>query len=68
MGSDALAADVSTNLGIANGETTPDGRVTLQEVFCLGNCALSPAMMLDGKVYGRASAERVKQLLSVATP
>ncbi len=67
MGSDALAADVSANLGVANGETTADGKVTLQEVFCLGNCALPPAMMLDGKVYGRATAERVKQLLSAAS-
>lgn len=68
MGAEQLTADVSASLGIANGETTPDGRVTLQEVFCLGNCALSPAMMLDGKVFGRVSAERIRQLLSVATP
>lgn len=68
MGADALVAEVCESLGIENGQTTPDGRVTLQEVFCLGNCALPPAAMLDGKVYGRLSSERVQKLLAAATP
>ena len=35
------------------GDTTADGRVTLEPVYCLGNCALSPAVMLDGELHGR---------------
>ena len=33
----------------------PDGSLTVEQVFCLGNCALSPAVMLDGEPYGRVS-------------
>ena len=39
------------------GETTEDGSFTVGQVFCLGNCALSPAVMLDGKPYGRVSPQ-----------
>jgi NADH:ubiquinone oxidoreductase subunit E len=35
------------------GETSPDGKFTLDKVYCLGNCALSPSMMIDGDVMGR---------------
>jgi formate dehydrogenase subunit gamma len=66
LGADDLVASVSESLGIEDGQTTPDGNVTLQEVFCLGNCALSPAMMLDGKVYGRVTTERIEKLLAGA--
>ncbi len=64
MGSDALARDLERIFGIAVGETTTDGRVTLDAVYCLGNCALSPAVMVDGELIGRADgaavAERVR--------
>ena len=44
-------------LGVKLGETTSDGSLTVEQVFCLGNCALSPAVMLDGEPYGRVSPE-----------
>ena len=50
-------------LGIACGSTTPDGRVTVEAVYCLGNCALSPAALIDGKLYGRVNAERALGLV-----
>jgi formate dehydrogenase subunit gamma len=53
MGSDALAARVTQRLGIAWRETSPDGALTIEPVYCLGNCALAPALMLDGKLAGR---------------
>jgi formate dehydrogenase subunit gamma len=59
MGSEALAARLERALGIAFGQTTPDRRVTLEEVYCLGNCALSPAAMVDGEVLGRASEAKI---------
>ena len=51
-------------LGIDFGGTTPDGRLTLEAVYCLGNCALSPAGMLDGRLYGRLDERRLEGLLA----
>ena len=48
MGCEALVEHMQTRLGVAMGETTADGAITLETVYCLGNCALSPAVMLDG--------------------
>ena len=59
MGCDRVIDHVEKRLGAKLGETTADGSFTLDAVYCLGNCALSPAMMLDGKPYGRVSAEVV---------
>jgi formate dehydrogenase subunit gamma len=55
MGCDALIEHVEKRAGVKLGETTPDGSLTVEQVFCLGNCALSPAVMLDGQPYGRVS-------------
>jgi formate dehydrogenase subunit gamma len=66
MGCDSLAAQLSKRLGIAFGETTADGKVTLEAVYCLGNCALSPAAMLDGKLRGRLSDKALNVLLREA--
>lgn len=41
------------------GETTRDGKFTLEKVYCLGNCALSPSMMVDGEVHGRFGPKTV---------
>ena len=65
MGSDELAAHVSTRLGVEFGATTADGAVTLEAAYCLGNCACSPAVLLDGKLYGRVSAESLDALLAL---
>jgi len=56
MGGERVAAELEAALGIATGETTADGRVRLEAVYCLGNCALSPAALIDGKLYGRVTA------------
>ena len=55
MGCDALINHVEKRAGVKLGETTPDGSLTVEQVFCLGNCALSPAVMMDGEPYGRVS-------------
>jgi formate dehydrogenase subunit gamma len=57
MGCDAVIGHVEKRLGAKLGETTADGTFTLDAVYCLGNCSLSPAVMLDGKPYGRVSAQ-----------
>jgi formate dehydrogenase subunit gamma len=66
MGCEAVVDHLRTRLGIDMGETTADGAVTLETVYCLGNCALSPAVLLDDSLYGRVSPERVDQLIDTA--
>ncbi len=57
MHSEEMIRHVENRLGVKLGETSEDGSFTIEPVFCLGNCALSPAVMLDGKLYGRVSSE-----------
>ena len=64
MGCDALVEHVEASLGTSMGETTANGAFTLENVFCLGNCALSPAVMLDGRLYGRVSPSRVDAIVA----
>jgi formate dehydrogenase subunit gamma len=66
MGCEALVAHLESRLGIEGGGTTADGAVTIEPVYCLGNCALSPAAMLDGRLYGRLSPARLDQIVAGA--
>jgi NADH-quinone oxidoreductase subunit E len=50
-------------LGIQPGETTEDGRFTLETVACFGSCALSPVIVIDETVYGRVTADQVRKLV-----
>lgn len=62
MGGDAIAARIQQLLGIGFHETTKDGSVTLEAVYCLGLCACAPAAMLDGEVIGRLDNDRLEEL------
>jgi formate dehydrogenase subunit gamma len=64
MGADALADHAKGRLGVDFHETTADGKFTLEPVYCLGNCALSPAVMVDGRLYGRLTPERFDALVA----
>lgn len=66
MGADPLAAYTRDCLGVDWHETTPDGAVTLEPVFCLGLCAIGPAGMLDGRPLGRLDADAVDAALAEA--
>ena len=66
MGSEQLEKDIKAKLGIDYHETTKDGAITLLPIYCLGNCACSPAVMLDDEVYGRVNVEMVAELLAEA--
>ena len=65
-GSDALTAHAKQRLGIDFHQTTPDRACTLEPVFCLGNCALSPAIMVGKEVFGRVNNERFDDILKEA--
>jgi formate dehydrogenase subunit gamma len=62
MGCEALVARAEVRLGTACG-TTSAGGVTLEAVYCLGLCAVSPSAMVDGRVVGRLDAGRLDALL-----
>ena len=64
MGANGLVAHAKKRLGVDFHETTRDGVFSLEQVFCLGNCALSPAAMIDGQLYGRVTPERFDQLVA----
>ena len=63
MDSDGLTEHVKKALGVDFHETTPDGKFTLEPVYCLGNCACSPAVQRNDDVYGRVSPDRFDELL-----
>jgi formate dehydrogenase subunit gamma len=66
MGSDQVAAQARRLLGIDFHQTTLDGAVTLEPVFCLGLCACAPAAMLDGEVHGRVNEHSLAEMISEA--
>ncbi len=63
VGAEALLAHACKRLGVGVHGTTADGAISLEPVYCLGNCALSPAVMVDRKLYGRVSAEGLDAML-----
>lgn len=64
MGSAQLEKHAQARLGVGYGETTPDGRFTLEPVYCLGNCACSPSIRVDDRVHARVSPEVFDQIVS----
>jgi formate dehydrogenase subunit gamma len=62
-GADELAALAQERLRCAEGQTRSDGGVTLEAVYCLGLCASSPALAIDGRLHGRVTPARLQQLL-----
>lgn len=66
MGADALAERVKRLTGLDWHETSRDGRLTLEPVFCLGLCACGPSAEWDGEVIGRADEDRIAGLLEEA--
>ncbi len=66
MGCESLVERAENRLGIACGETSADGRVTLEPIYCLGLCATAPSAMMDGRIVGRLTPERLDALLKEA--
>ena len=64
MQTEALIEHAQKKLGAALHATSPDGKYTLGPIYCLGNCALSPAMMVDGRVYGCVTNKRFDEVIA----
>jgi formate dehydrogenase subunit gamma len=64
MGSRQLETHAKLALGVGFGATTEDGRVTLEPVYCLGNCACAPSIRIDDRVHARVDNQRFDQLMN----
>jgi len=63
-GGPRILEEVQRELGIAEGETTPDMEYTLETVACIGACGLAPCMTINQDVYGRLSPRKVSELFA----
>ncbi|UJW29199.1 formate dehydrogenase subunit gamma [Saccharothrix sp. AJ9571] len=66
VGAERLLAHAEQVLGSKLGQTTADGSVTLEQVFCLGNCALGPAAQVDGRLHGRLDEAALDSIIAEA--
>lgn len=62
-GGDKLLEKIEATLGVRPDETTTDRCFTLETVYCLGSCSLSPVIRVDGDTYGRVKADRLPRIL-----
>ena len=62
--SGALIETLNSELGLTDGQTTPDGLFTLNEVACLGCCSLSPVIMVNGEVHASMTPEKLRALIA----
>jgi formate dehydrogenase subunit gamma len=67
MGVNQLIAALPGSVGCGLNEHRADGRLDVEAVYCLGQCAVGPAVMLDGRLHARMTTERLKQLVQAAT-
>lgn len=61
---DELRQQLESRLGVRPGETTPEGRMTLLPIVCLGACDHAPAFMVDDDLYGNVAPEQLDSILS----
>lgn len=61
--SQTLANEIGKILKIASGETTSDGRFSLETVNCLGSCAAAPVMVVNDRFYGKVTPSMVKAII-----
>ena len=64
MGSERLEHRLRDQHGLHMRGTAPDGSVTVEPVYCLGNCSLSPSLLLDDRLIGRVTEQRLDALLA----
>ena len=63
MGSKTLEHHIKQRLGVDYHETTADGAFSLEPVYCLGNCACSPSIMIEKEIYGRVTPQRFDDII-----
>lgn len=63
-GSEIVLREIEKKLGIKAGETTKDGKFSIDALRCVGACGLAPVVIVDGKVFGRVKAEEIDTILN----
>lgn len=66
VGCETLVDHLARAHHLAPGDTAKDGSITIETVYCLGNCALGPAALLDGELIGRLDVERLDEIVLAA--
>ena len=66
VGAERLVSHLQQHCGMSLGETSNDGSLTVEQVFCLGNCALGPAAQVNGRLRGRVDEARLSAILDEA--
>ena len=63
-GAELITQAVEKVAGVKEGNTSPDGKFSLERVACLGCCSLAPVMMINGDIYGRLTSDNVQKIIS----
>lgn len=62
-GAENILKELEKRLNIKPGQTTPDGKYSIDALRCVGACGLAPVVMIDGKVFGRVKVEELDKIL-----
>lgn len=62
-GAERIAESIALEIGAREGETSADGKFTVEQVACLGCCSSAPALMINEDIYGRLTSESVRKVL-----
>jgi len=63
-GAEGILSMLEQKLQIKAGQTTADGKFSIDALRCIGACGLAPVMMVDGKVYGRLTTDQIDKILA----
>jgi len=63
QGAVAISEAICDELGVQDGETTPDGKFTVESVACLGCCSLAPVMMIEEDTFGRLTPDTARKIV-----
>ena len=63
-GSKNIIQAIERELGVMEGETTPDGRFTFETVACLGTCFLAPVIMVNEEYFGKVTPGKINKILA----